>query len=124
MPSPEEMSPEQMSPEQMSPEEMYDEAIELKEAHKLEAAVEKLESLLAEHPDYALAHNALGVFYGKLDRHEEAVAHAREVCELEPDDPFSYNALSMICQKADKREEAEQAMQTAMEKQWAAAKDT
>ncbi len=106
-----------------TPEQTYDEAIELKDAQKLEAAVEKLEALLAEHPDFALAHNALGVYCGKLDRHDDAVEHARKVCDLEPDDYFSYIALSMACQKADKREEAEAAMQTAMEKQWAAAKD-
>ena len=27
----------------------------------------------ADHPDYALAHSALSVFYQKLERHDEAV---------------------------------------------------
>ncbi|NQU22908.1 MAG: hypothetical protein HQ567_16650 [Candidatus Nealsonbacteria bacterium] len=103
-----------------SAQEMYDEAVELKEAGKLEAAVGKLEELVEQHPDYALGHAGLSVYYGKLDRHEEAVEQAQKVCDLEPDDPFSYMAMSIVCQKAGKVPEAEQAMNKAMEKQWAA----
>ena len=98
----------------------YDEAIDLQQAGKLEEAVGKLEGLLAEQPDYALAHAALGVFYGKLGRQDEAVDHARRVCEIEPDDPFSFMAMSLICQRAGRIPEAEQALGMAMEKQWAA----
>jgi predicted Zn-dependent protease len=98
----------------------YDEAIELQQAGKLEEAVAKLESLVADQPDYALAYAALGVFYGKLSRPEEAVAHAKKVCELEPNDPFSFMAMSLICHRAGKIPEAEKALGMAMEKQWAA----
>ncbi len=100
--------------------ERYDEAIELQQAGKLEEAVAKLEAIVADEPDFALAHAALGVFCGKLNRQDEAVDHSRRVCELEPDDPFSYMAMSMICQKAGRIPEAEQALGMAMEKQWAA----
>jgi Flp pilus assembly protein TadD len=102
---------------------LYDEAIELKEAGKLEEAVGKLEALAADQPDFALAHAALGAFYGKLGRQEEAVARAARVCELEPADPFSFMALSLICQRAGKLAEAEQAMAQAMELQWAARRE-
>jgi predicted Zn-dependent protease len=98
----------------------YDEAIELQQAGKLEEAVGKLEALIAEQPDYALAHAALSVFYGKLGRQDEAIEHARKVCELEPKDPFSFMAMSLVCQRAGRLPEAEQALGTAMEKQWAA----
>ena len=81
-----------------------------------------LSALIAEHPDYALAHAALSVFYGKLGRHDEAVEHARKVCELEPDDSFSFMAMSLICQRAGRLPEAEQALGIAMEKQWAASR--
>jgi len=101
-------------------EERYDEAIALQQAGNLAEAVGKLEQLVAEAPDYALAHAGLSVFCGKLDRHDEAVEHARKVCELEPDDPFSFMALSLICQKAGRLGDAEMAMAEAMEKQWAA----
>lgn len=105
-----------------NPDQAYDEAIALYEAGNLDEAVAKLEALAAAEPDFALAHAALGVYYGKLDRHEEAVEHAQKVCELDPDDPFSYMALSTICQKAGKIPEAEQALSQAMEKQWASRK--
>jgi Flp pilus assembly protein TadD len=97
----------------------YDEAINLQQAGNLEEALGKLESLVVDHPDYALGHAALSVFYGKLDRQDEAVEHAQRVCELEPEDPFSFMAMSLICQRAGRIPEAEQAMGKAMEKQWA-----
>ena len=97
---------------------MYDEAIELQQAGKLEEAVAKLHALLEQDPGYALAHAALSVFYGRLDRHYEAVEHARQVCVLEPDDPFSFVALSLVCQKAGRIPEAEEAMMQARQVQF------
>jgi len=99
--------------------ERYDEAIEMQQAGKLEEAVAKLESLLADEPNCVLAYAGLSVFYNKLGRNDEAVEHARKVCELDPDDPFSFMAMSLICQRAGRIAEAEQALGTAMEKQWA-----
>ncbi len=90
--------------------EMYDEAIRLQEAGQIEAAIQKLQELLEQDPNYGLAHAALSVFYGKLARYDEAVEHAEKLCQLEPEDPFSYVALSLICQKAGRLPEAEQAM--------------
>ena len=98
----------------------YDEAIELQQAGKLDEAVGKLEGIVVDEPNYALAHSALSVFYSKLGRQDEAVNEAQKVCELEPDDPFSFMALSLICQRAGRIPEAEQAMGVAIEKQWAA----
>jgi tetratricopeptide (TPR) repeat protein len=80
--------------------EMYDEATRLKDEGKLEEAVAKYQEILAEDEAYALAHAALGVVLGKLGRHEEAVEHAKRVCELEPNDPFSHTQLSVIYQRA------------------------
>jgi Flp pilus assembly protein TadD len=101
-------------------EQRYDAAIDLQQAGKLDEAVAELQALIADQPDYALAHAALSVFYGKQGRQDEAVEHARKVCELDPDDPFSFMAMSLICQRAGRLPEAEQALGTAMEKQWAA----
>ena len=50
----------------------YDEAIALQQAGNLAEAVTTLERLTAESPQFALAHAALSVFYGKLGRHDEA----------------------------------------------------
>ena len=93
--------------------EMYDEAVALQGEGKVEEAVGKLQDLLKEFPDYALAHAALSKFNSLLEKHDEAVEHAKKVCELEPDDSFSFVAMSMVCQKADRMEEAEQAMMQA-----------
>ena len=41
---------------------MYDEAIELQQQGKLDEAVARLEALLKQDPNYALAHAALSVF--------------------------------------------------------------
>jgi Flp pilus assembly protein TadD len=102
---------------------LYDEAIALQQAGKIDEAVGKLEAIVAEHPDYALAHAGLSVFCSRLGRHDEAVAHAKRVCELEPDDPFSFIALSLTCQRAGQTAEAEQAMGQALDKQWAARRE-
>jgi Flp pilus assembly protein TadD len=105
-----------------TPDQLYDEAIDLQQTGKLEEAVGKLESLLVSHPDFALAHAGLSVYYGKMNRHAEAVEHARKVCELDPDDPFSFMSLSLICQRAGLIPEAEAAMTQAVHKQFAARK--
>ena len=99
--------------------ERYDEAIRLQEGGQLDEAVAKLEQLVADHPEYALAHAALSVFYQRLNRDDEAVEHAGKVCELEPDDPFSYVAMSTICQKAGRIAEAERALAQAHQAQMA-----
>jgi Flp pilus assembly protein TadD len=88
---------------------LYDEAISLMEAGDLEGAKAKLQALLEQDANYALAHSALGVICGRLGQDEEAVAHSQKVCELEPDDPFSFVALSLVCQKVGMLQEAEQA---------------
>lgn len=80
--------------------ELYDEADKLKDEGKLEEAAAKLQELLAADEGFALAYAALAVISGRLGKHEEAVAHARKVCELEPKDPFSHTQLSVICQRA------------------------
>jgi tetratricopeptide (TPR) repeat protein len=79
---------------------LYDEADKLKDAGKLDDAVFKLNEALALDPNYALAHSALAVVLQKLGRHEEAITHARKVCEIEPHDPFSFTALSVTYQRA------------------------
>jgi tetratricopeptide (TPR) repeat protein len=101
-------------------EEAYDEAIALQQQGALEEAIGAMERLVAREPDYALAHAALSVFYGRVERYEESVRHGREVCRLEPDDPFSFVAMSLLCQKAGKIAEAEQAMLQARQVEFAA----
>ncbi len=98
-------------------EERYDEAVAVGQAGQMDRAVELLESLIADEPDYALPHAAMCVFCSKLEKHDEAIEYGKKVCLLEPEDPFSFVSLSMICQKAGRLGEAEQAMMDARKAQ-------
>lgn len=90
--------------------ERYAEAERLKDGGDLAGAVAALESLVAEDTDFALAHSALAAWCTRLERHQDAVRHARRVVELEPRDPFSYTALSVACMRAGMIPEAEDAL--------------
>ena len=80
--------------------ELYNEADRLKDDGENEAALQKLEELLAQEDTHALAHSAMAVLYGKVGQHEKAIEHGLRVCELEPDDAFSFTALSVTYQRA------------------------
>lgn len=88
----------------------YAAAETLKNEGKVAEAVLALEALVAQHPEFALAHSALAAWCTRLERHEEAIRHARRACELEPADPFSYTALSVACMRGGKIAEAEEAL--------------
>ena len=94
----------------MTREDRYSAAEKLKDDGDLAGAVAALETLVAEEPEFALAHSALGAWCTRLERHEEAVRHARRACELQPKDPFSYTALSVACMRAGLITEAEDAL--------------
>ncbi|MFM7035275.1 MAG: tetratricopeptide repeat protein [Planctomycetia bacterium] len=91
-------------------EDRYSAAEVLKDAGNLDGAVSMLEGVVADHPDFALAHSALAAWCTRLERHDEAVRHARRVVELEPGDPFSYTALSVACMRGGRIAEAEDAL--------------
>jgi len=91
-------------------EDRYAAAESLKDAGKLEEAVTSLEAVVADHPDFSLAHSAQAAWCTRLERHEDAVRHARRVVELEPTDPFSYTALSVACMRGGRIAEAEDAL--------------
>jgi tetratricopeptide (TPR) repeat protein len=80
--------------------EIYDEGDRLKDEGKLEEAVAKFQEILDQDESYALAHCALAVVLQKLGRHDDAINHAKRVCELEPDDPISHAQLSVTFQRA------------------------
>ena len=90
--------------------ERYDAAHKTKEAGQLAEAVAEMQGVVKDHPDFSLAHSALAAWCTRLERHDEAIAHARRVCELEPRDPFSFTALSVACVRAGRIAEAEDAL--------------
>lgn len=91
-------------------EDRYAAAEQRKDSGDLAGAVAMLEAVVADEPDFALAHSALAAWCTRLERHQEAVRHARRVVELEPRDPFSYTALSVACMRAGLIPEAEDAL--------------
>lgn len=93
-----------------SPDDRYSAAESLKNEGKLAEAVASLEGLVADEPGFTLAHSALAAWCTRLERHEEAIGHARRACELEPNDPFSYTALSVACMRGGRITEAEDAL--------------
>jgi Flp pilus assembly protein TadD len=93
-----------------SPDDRYAAAEALKNEGKIAEAVASLEGLVADEPGFTLAHSALAAWCTRLERHEEAIKHARRACELEPNDPFSYTALSVACMRGGLIAEAEDAL--------------
>ena len=96
-----------------SKETRYDAAIALKEAGDSEHAMEQLEKLCEDFPDYALPHAALSMLYCRFGAFEDSLKHATRVCELEPQDPFSFTALSSLAIKSGNHELAEAALSKA-----------
>ena len=96
---------------------LYDEAHQMKEQGDLEAAVVKLQEILAIEETHVLAHSALAVHLQKLGRNEDAIKHATRVTELEPNDPFSFTQLSVVCQRCGQIQAAEDAMAKSREVQ-------
>ncbi len=79
---------------------LYNEADKLKDAGDLDGAVAKLQEALEVDETYSLAHAALAVVEQKRGNHDQAIEHAKKVCDLEPNDAFSYTALSVTYQRA------------------------
>ena len=80
--------------------ERYNEAEKLKDSGSTDAAIEKWELLVSEHPEHVLTHLALAKLYTQTGQHEKAVEHGKKACELEPEEWFNYTALSMTYQRA------------------------
>jgi len=99
-----------MGDETTAPEDRYAAAERLKADGKIEEAVTALEAIAADHPDFTLAFSAMSAWCTRLERHADAVKHARRVCELAPTDPFSFTALSVACMRAGMIPEAEDAL--------------
>ncbi len=68
----------------MSADELYRRSQELASADDMQAAVSVLEQLVASHPEFAAAHNDLGVYYQKMGRNDQALEQYRQALELDP----------------------------------------
>ena len=83
-----------------SSQELYDKADKLKDDGKYEEAIQVLTEILESDEQFTLAHLALGVLYGRVGKHEDAVKHGQRACELEPNEAFNFTAMSVTFQRA------------------------
>jgi len=79
---------------------LYDEGQALKDEGKYDEAIAKLLESAAADETYVLPHLGLGILYGLVAKHEEAVKHAEKACEIDPNDAFNFTTLSTIYQRA------------------------
>jgi FkbM family methyltransferase len=77
-----------------TPEEMYGQAQAQIEQDVYPEAVQILEKLLAEYPDFGLAHNDLGVLNYKLGNREKSFFHYREAARIDPNNPVFQKNLA------------------------------
>ena len=80
--------------------ELYQESEKLKDEGKLDESIAKLQEILTRDESHALAHLALAVVCGRVDKHDDAIRHAQCACEIEPTDPFNFTAMSVTYQRA------------------------
>jgi Flp pilus assembly protein TadD len=69
-------------------------------------AIGGLQMLLTLHPDYAIAHNDLGVLYYKEGEKGKALDHYKEAARMEPENPtFQKNLADFYCVESGALEE-------------------
>jgi tetratricopeptide (TPR) repeat protein len=92
-----------------SAEEMYQAAQKEVEAGRFDEAIQKLETLLKSSPNFARAHNDLGVLYYKTGDKNHAQEHYEQAAQLEPADiTFQKNLADFYCIETDLLEGAMQ----------------
>jgi tetratricopeptide (TPR) repeat protein len=88
-------------------EKVYQDAHELIKSGRDKEGISALERLLEAYPDYALAHNDLGVFCYNEGNKEEALEHYERATQLEPyNDTFQKNLADFYYVEAGRMEEA------------------
>ena len=90
-----------------SPEELYQTAQGFMEGGREKEAIGALKVFLAVYPDYALAHNDLGVLYYNEGEKEKALKHYAQAAQLEPNNlTFQKNLADFYYFELDRVEEA------------------
>jgi len=101
------IAPEPPAQETRSPEELHREAIYLADEGRIDEAILKLEALLEQHRDFALAHNDLAVLYLKRDDLQRSLQHQEEAVRLKPSSiVFKKNLADLLCVGFGRFEEA------------------
>jgi tetratricopeptide (TPR) repeat protein len=96
-----------ISAPEKSAQEMYHEIQPLLNSGDSEAAVEALQKLLSVHPDFALAHNDLGVLCYQQGNKETAQSHYEHASRLQPDNiTFQKNLADFYFVECNRVQEA------------------
>jgi tetratricopeptide (TPR) repeat protein len=81
----------------VSPEQLYRQALELANSGRSRDALRALEELVMQHPNYAIAHNDLGVLYQQEGDLAKARRHQEEAHRLQPDNSiFQKNLADLL----------------------------
>lgn len=90
-----------------SPEQLHHSAVELLQQGKTREARSILEQLLAYHPNYAAAHNDLGILCQQEDKIKDARTHHEKALKLQPDNlTFKKNLADLLYLACDDTEAA------------------
>jgi predicted Zn-dependent protease len=95
--------------------EQYDACIELQRVGEVAQAMDMLQKMTTDFPEFSLAYNALAAFHKKANDIDAAVENMEKYCALEPDDPFGFSVLSAYHIAAGRRAQAEEALGQASE---------
>jgi len=92
-----------------SPDELYENVQKLINSDSQKEAIEALERLLESFPDYAAAHNDLGVLHANDGNKDKALFHYKKAAELQPENLiFQRNLAGFYCAQPGGMEEAMQ----------------
>lgn len=90
-----------------SPDELYEEVQKMMNSGSKEEAIGALEMLSAMYPNYAVAHNDLGVLYFNRGEKEKTLEHYERAARIEPyNDTFQKNLADFYYVEAGRVEEA------------------
>lgn len=90
-----------------SPDELYREAISLVDANKPHEAIQLLETLVAQAPNHALAHNDLGVLCQKSGDIQKSRHHHEVAARLQPANTiYQKNLADLLCSEFGALEDA------------------
>jgi Flp pilus assembly protein TadD len=87
--------------------EQYDEAMFEFSAGELDAAIDKLRSVLHSDPGYFDAQLALGMAYSRKGDQATAIAEGHKAEKLRPDEPLVHTNLSLFYMKSGDKKTAE-----------------
>jgi CHAT domain-containing protein/Tfp pilus assembly protein PilF len=87
--------------QQIDPQERFRDALRLMEAGQYERAVEELQNIISDHPDFSRAYRSLERAYIFLDDLPGMRTYLAGRLEETPDNPYAHHALGRVAEKTD-----------------------